>query len=125
MNIKAFRLTMLLIKYGLAFCTLLFVMHCSLLLLGYNVEVTEPAFCLSWFWAIVLFLAIVALRMCWLSKSFFVYDFMVSQCIVGQRTIEPFGDYLNEARLIVVIIGVILLTILAVNKKQYNLNCHE
>ena len=123
MNISAFRWTQLLIKYGLAGCTLMFTIHCGCLILGMDPIVTDAAFGISWYWGIILCLALFALRLCWLSKALFLYCFFVTQCIVVQREVSPFGEFLDAWRLAMFGIGVILLTIVCLRFRSFNLTC--
>lgn len=125
MNISAFRWTQLLIKYGLALCCLMFTIHCGCLILGQDPFVTDAAFGISWYWGSILFLSLVTLRMCWLSKALFLYCFVATQCIVVQREVSPFGDYLDAWRLAMFGIGCVLLTIVCLRFRSFNLSCND
>ena len=80
MNLILFRLTTRLIRYGLVFATLCMTFYCGMVLAGVHIAHIELV-TISWFWGIILFLALCALPFCRFTKIMFAYVFTMSRLI--------------------------------------------
>lgn len=97
------------IKYGMIGATVIFTIHCGLLVVGYSPMLTEPIVGVSWYWGVLLFLSLCALRFCRLVKSMYLYVFVMSRLIVEQRLYAPFGGLLMPLRVLMLAVGIVLL----------------
>ncbi len=104
-------------KIFLIISTLGMSVHCMNLLLGVNICVVELTIILSLFPMLILYMCTYILKLCTLSRSILIYNYVVSNCIYVQKNYQMFGEYLTPARWIVMISGFIIVTFLI--RKMY------
>jgi len=119
MNITLFESIQATIRYSVVGGALLMTAHVGLLLLGYNLPIADWCIGLSVFGFIILLMTSYCLRLCNLFRGFLTYIFVVSQCIRLQREFSLFDGILQEARLVVFTVGVMLLTYFVIRIKYY------
>lgn len=101
-------------------CGMLFTIHVLFLLLGINIHVAELLGSCSLFVFMMLIVASIAYRFCFLHRVFLVYNYIVSMCIEYENYIG-FGKALLCARIIIAVIGIILVVTFIVLRKRFNL----
>lgn len=119
MNITLFEMIQATIRYSVAAGALLMTAHVGLLLIGYNEPVADWCIGLSVFGFVILLMTSFCLRLCNLFRAFLTYIFTVSQCIRLQREFSLFDGILQESRLAVFALGVMLLTYFVIRIKYY------
>lgn len=100
---------------------LLMFAHVSLLLLGCPLHITEKTVFLSPVATVFAMSLSWALKYCITHRACLLYTGIVSSCIKRQQYGEGFGDFLFQARFIVLVIGILVCILLLVKK----IDCHE
>lgn len=90
--------------------------YCGFLCCGFRNDIAE-------FIAMTLGYLIIAggawvYKLCWLSWTFLTYAYVVRCCMIAQRA-DLFGEYLDEAHLLVFLIGVALCYLFLRNIDNY------
>ena len=86
--------------------------HCANLLFGINICIVELTIILSLVPFAILYMCTYILKLCVLSRSILIYNYVVSQCIYVQKNYQLFGEYLTPARWIVMVSGLVIVTLL-------------
>lgn len=102
-------------KIFLILSTFSMSLHCALLLLGIKPCVVEFTIILPLVPFLILYAITYVLKLCVLSRSILIYNYVVSLCIYLQKNFHFFGDYLFCARWIVMTCGFVL-TIFLIHK---------
>lgn len=89
------------------FGSLVMLLHCILLVAGFQSTITQWVFDCSAFGFVAWILISLAFGFCWVHRAFISYGVFVTFCIDWQRTIG-FGAMLHPLRWTAVIIGVTL-----------------
>lgn len=102
-------------KIFLILSTFSMSLHCALLLLGIKPCVVEFTIILPLLPFLILFATTYVLKLCLLSRSILIYNYIVSVCIYLQKNFQFFGEYLLLARWIVMCCGFVI-TVFLVRK---------
>lgn len=97
----AFKLFLIVSTFGMS-------LHCANLLLGVNLCVVEVTIILSFLPMLILYMCTYVLKLCRLARYILIYNYVVSNCIYVQKNFELFGEYLNLARWIVMLCGLVI-----------------
>lgn len=99
------------IVIGIALCS-----HCALLLLGYDFMTIRVLTQMPISLFIILYVGSFLYKLCRLHRLYILYCFAMNACIIAQRIdlFDRLGIDLNLARMVMLIIGCVLLTLLIV-----------
>lgn len=111
MSTRLFMLLQELIKIFVVLAGLLLTIHIGMLILGYDPFWAEWLCGFSVFGFVMLFIASYLLKLCNLFRAFLIFDFVADQCIVFQREVGIFGDYIDIARMVMFATGASLVSI--------------
>lgn len=100
------------LKYCPVIAAFIMMVDVAFLISGQNFNIfVESTVGFSWVGVVLLLQESYVLNFCWLYRSYVIYDGLVYNCILFQRELG-FGELILPARVIVLLIGIVLFSIL-------------